>query len=469
MELTSAKKKLYLRASEDFSLPHWVNTAREPVLQSASYVPLLHWPDGRTCFDASLYVLELYSRGASREVGGGTLLTYSTKLSHLLRFAAANDLGLLDLTDSYFTLFINSLRAEGRVESAPVRTNSTVISIGRVCLDFLDWLSCQYGRVGFVDPEGNIRAERKSHNVPLGRGRFKVVRYWDHRAFGVQEAAEERSPISSLAISRLRKAVVDAKSSAFVRRRRQVMLKLLEITGGRRTEVAFVRVKDVYDARKMKEPALRLRTLKKKGGKQHTRLVPISAHDLGYLSEFIRLQLTPMLKGFGKGSLDDCCLLVSETTGNSLAPNTITQEVRLLRILAGITGPAHSHMFRHRYLTKSVLALLEQHKIENPDAFRQALIDQEALKTKLLQVSGHSSVETLDRYVHLAFEEYTKFKATYDLVKARMSILSFLGTVDEIHLEIERTGRAENGLARLKELLSTIATELQETRLSPDD
>lgn len=462
------KTKLYHRAGKHFALPQYIGSDGQPCELPADFLPLIHWPDGRTCFDASMYMLELYERGLSRLVGGGTLLTYATKLSHLLRFAAKNNIDVLEVTDSYFSLFINSLRAERKPSGARVRTNSTVISIGRICLDFVDWLAGQYGQLGYVSNEGSIRATRKEHTVIIKGGRSKTVRYWDHASFGAEEAFKQRVPISAADVSLLRQAVVKAKSSPFVRRRRQVMLKLLEVTGGRRTEVAMLTVTSVHEAARMKEPALRLRTLKKRGGKVYERLVPISAHDLHYLCEYIRLNRAPMLKKLGLRSDCEDALLISETSGRGLFPNTITQEVFLLRKIAGIKGSACSHMFRHRFLTKAVVALLEQHKIQNPDSFRQALIDHEGLKTRLLEISGHSSIDSLDRYVDLACEELTKLAVTFDLVKARLSIMSFLGTAEEIGLELDRGGSTELARNRLHVLLSAIASELRQIKLDDD-
>jgi integrase len=397
---------------------------------------------------------------------------YATQISHLLRFLAKNQIGILDLTDSYFSLFIKALRGERKPSGARCRNNTTVVAIGRVCLDFIDWLACQHGRIGFVGADGGIKAERKQHSVEYFRnsvGRSIVVRYWDHAAFGELEAFEQREPISTVALSKLRGAIVRAPTSPYVRRRRQVMLKLLEITGGRRTEVAQITVEAVAEASLMTKPALRLQTLKKRRSGTSERLVPISKHDLQYLADYVRFNRAPLVKRHKVHAKDKGPLLLSETTGQGIYPNTVTQEIRSLRRLAGISDRACAHMFRHRFFSKIILALLEQHKIENPDAFRQALIDQEALKSKLLELSGHSSVHSLDRYIHLAFEEYTRFSVSYDVVKARMAILSFLGTIEEIGLELEAGGSSERCYTRLKSIMTAIAAELREVKLSKDD
>lgn len=458
--MSSSAPRLYERSGEAFRLPHHVDVHGVAVEAPAENIPVLHWPDGRICFEASLFMLDLYGRGLSRLVGGGTLFTYATKVSHLIRFCHKNEVAFASLTDNYFTLFINGLRAELRPNGGGqrVRTNTTVISIGRVCLDFLSTVAELNARDDLVGEHGAIRATRKETSIAVARG--LKVRYWDHASFGSDEVHKERLPISSGAIRRLRRAILDVRSSTFVRRRRQVMLKLLEITGGRRTEIALLQVQDVLEASRLQHPMLRLRNLKRRRGRVESRLLPVSRHDIDYLCEYIEYSRSSLIRKTCGAARDKGMLLVSESSGFGLKPNTITQEVRFLRVQAELIEQICAHMFRHRFITKLFVALLEQHRFENEDAFRQALIDQEMLKTKLLQWTGQTSISSLDRYIHLAFEEVARFKNTYSLVLARQALSSFLGSLEEIGLALARGAKVESARVQLVKLIQAIASDL---------
>ncbi|OJY97861.1 MAG: hypothetical protein BGP25_00015 [Lysobacterales bacterium 63-13] len=86
-------------------------------------------------------------------------------------------------------------------------------------------------------------------------------------------------------------------------------------------------------------------------------------------------------------------------------------------------------MFRHRFITKLFVALIEQHRVANPEAFRSMLLSGEELKTKVSEWTG-TRPESLDAYIDLAFDEVAGFKKIFDLVTVGLTVDSFLGSLE---------------------------------------
>lgn len=103
-------------------------------------------------------------------------------------------------------------------------------------------------------------------------------------------------------------------------------------------------------------------------------------------------------------------VFINERTGQALRPNTITQEIHLLAKAAGIPAVICPHMFRHRFITKVFVHLFEQYEFDSVDQLRHAVMRTEQLKAQLMQWTGHLGVASLDRYINLAFDEFSGFR-----------------------------------------------------------
>lgn len=436
------KSKLYHLTSSSFEVPFHINQKHEIITAPAHDIPMLNWPDGRWCLPANVYMLELYNRGLSRKNRGGTLLTYAANISQLLRFCYDNNINLSDLSDNQFTFFIKVLQGERRDKAPEVyaRDANSVIAIGRSCLDFLASVGRLYQNDEFIGPKAQIRAERKEFQLKAGGirkgGGNLTLSYWHHRAFPTPDPKNKRLPISSDNITKIRDVIHLSSGSTFQRKRRYAMIKLLEITGGRRSEVASITVESVYQASRMHEPMLKLMTAKKRGGREEFRYVPIFSHDIAFLLEFIEKNRRRIVRATCGVDNDDGYVLISETTGRKLQPNTVTQEVAILAKAAGIKEKSCPHMFRHRFITRLFVALIEQHQFENTDDFRHALLDTETIKQKIQQWTGHANLSSLDVYINLAFEEATNFKKTYNIVSTRRAVDSLKANLAQLQLEL---------------------------------
>lgn len=461
------KLKLYHLTASNFELPFYVDHNRKVITMPAHDIPALEWPDGTWCLPANVYMLELFQRGLSRKNRGGTLHTYATNISHFLRYCFENKINLPNLTDNEFAFFIKTLQGERRTNQPEIRARdaNSVIAIGRNCLDFLASIGRLYQDDNFIGPKGQIRAEQKEFEIKQDgsrRGRSKLIRkYWHHRAFPTADPKNRRLPISSDIVARLRNAVHSASRSIYQRKRRYVMLKLLEVTGGRRSEVAALTVDSVYQALRMPEPMLKLMTAKRPGGREEYRYVPISSHDVAFLREFIEKNRRRIVRTTCGLEHDDDYVLVSEKTGRKLQPNSITQEIATLARAAGIKEKSCPHMFRHRFITKLFVALIEQHEFENADSFRRALLDTETIKQKIQQWTGHTSISSLDVYINLAFEEVTHFKSTYNIVNTRRIVNSLKGTLKQLQAEL-RSGVSPTEISsRLDTLIGAFEEDLE--------
>nr|WP_154324829.1 hypothetical protein [Pantoea sp. 201603H] len=79
---------------------------------------------------------------------------------------------------------------------------------------------------------------------------------------------------------------------------------------------------------------------------------------------------------------------------------------------------------------------IEQHEYGNGDDFRRALLDGETLKRKVQEYTGHTSISSLEPYIHLAFEEVANFGTTLDLIKVRLAIESLQSNLKDVVFEL---------------------------------
>jgi integrase len=429
------KRQLYTLSEQSFEAPNIVDHEGKLRTRPANNLPMMIWPDGSWCSSANTFMRELFEKGLSRRNRGGSLAVAAANLTHLLRFCWGRQTDPSDLTDNQFREFIVHLIEEPRAKrpEQKARNANGVIAIGRTCLQYLDCVGRQMGDTSLIGPDGRIRAQVKQYQVKIaarGSGRAtKNIHYWDHPAFPEPDTKRKRSPISTAMIEDMRRAVASISKTSHQRMRRHTILKLLEVTGARRGEVAGITVESVQQASRMKIPMLRVPTFKKRDDPTAHRLVPISRADIAFLLQYVDIHRRSIIKRQLKSKPDHGLLLVNGITGEALHANSITQEIRLLASAANVEEKACPHMFRHRFLTKLFVALIEQHNIENTDQFRRLLIDGEELKRKVAEWSGHSSLESLEHYIDLAFDEVGSYKNVHNLVSAGLAIDSFVGTV----------------------------------------
>lgn len=402
--------------------------------RSASNIPFVLWPNGEPCQIANLYMLSLLKqRGRGGRQGlalkgskGGTLGNYASKVSQLLRYCCRHNSEILEITDGFFCEFMDWLREEKNRNNLelPRKTSNSVDETGRVCLKFLQYAGAFYGNDQFVAVGGNINIEYREKRIKTRSGRIAISTYIHHHSFSAGSAVKSRNPVPSAHISSLRKAADEIKSTRFINRRRSIMISLLESIGCRRGELTDILVDDIFNADSQNDPLLILTNLKHADGSQ--RSVPISKMLLRDVKKYIRLFRRPIIEHTLGASNDHGYLFISETTGRRLEDNTITSEISKLRKFADIPEKVCAHMFRHAYITRLFMTMIERHKFENEDKLRLALVTWDKFAADMMQWTGHTDITSLFRYIHIAYSELSD----YPSIASSVHLVGILRTYD---------------------------------------
>ncbi|VWD09089.1 Tyrosine recombinase XerC [Burkholderia lata] len=462
----SMRGRPYVLASRQFSL-YFALTRDGVETRPSPRIPIVLWPDGRVCFQASNYICSLVEDGVSLTGRGGTASAKASNLTALVRFCFYKNTDFISLTNAQFVEYIEELCDEKVLRYGVwenVRSDSTVVKMVRTALDFLNYLAeCVYCKKNFVSKNGRIKGYRRIYSVrdKSGKPTGSVGYYWHHPSLPEPIGGKRRLPITDAHVDSLYKAVPLIKASAFLSERRYLLLRLLEETGARRIELALLTCESVYAAQKMKNPALQMWTAKKRGGYLTLRKVPVERQLVNELVNYIRRYRSVIVAKTCGQAGDTGYVLISETSGRALQANTITQEISILRVAAGILEKVGAHMFRHRFITKKFLSLIRRHKFKSVDDFQAALLDIEGLYEEIRQWTGHSSIESLRVYMHLAFRELRGIPPAREPFEAEDlsdALAAGLQKLDSISVsmsakELREEARSliENAVARLRE------------------
>ncbi|MFL9957683.1 site-specific integrase [Paraburkholderia nemoris] len=460
--------KLYRTTTDDCTLPLHVNYTGA-AYYPAHDVPQVLWPDGTVCWLVNLYLLSGYRKGRSRKNKGGTLLTWAKNLSPLIRWCYINEIDFIDLTDSHFRMFVNALRVEKHEKkvSTKKRKEQQVTNIGSAVLNFFAFIDELIPGLHLLGPNGNIQAENKSVQIrPTGGGKAITRTFWVHEALTRRRAPRRRQPISTSAVNRLFEANTTVDASPFVTRRRYIMLRLLEITGGRRMEISLVTLADLEEAGKTGE--LKIYTVKQSRDDVF-RYVPVTQADLKDIVSFVKHYRQRVIRRTVGVANDHGFLFVSETNGKHLEIDTLGSEFSVLRKAAGIDDEeACMHAFRHRFTTNIFRDLIRTHRYQSVSDLRRALLSTETLKMKVMEWTGHKSLEALDHYIHLAFETETQFKETLNLLHAKKVVQSLQQILVDYGAQFREPKPKANSFISLAEVVEAAASELNEL-LSPSE
>ncbi|MCX4170311.1 MULTISPECIES: tyrosine-type recombinase/integrase [Paraburkholderia] len=464
----SASAKLYCITTDDCSLPLHV-TPSGVSHYPAHDIPQVLWPDGTVCWLVNLYLLSGYRKGRSRKNKGGTLLTWAKNLSHLVRWCYQNKVDFIDLTDSHFRMFVNALLVEKDEELVAERKrgDQQVSNICSTVLNFLAFVDSRMPGLNLIGPDGRVRAEKKSIQVKGSRGGQTVTRtVWVHEHVPRHGRTRRRQPISTSAVNRLYEANATVAASAFVARRRYIMLRLLEITGGRRIEVSLVRVLDLEEAERTGE--LKVYTAKQRRDDVF-RYVPVTQADLRDILSFVKHYRHRVMRSTIGTAKDHGFLFIAETNGQPLEIDTLGAELYVLRKAAGIDDEeACMHAFRHRYITNIFRDLIRTHHFESPSDLRRALLSTETLKAKVMEWTGHSSLEALDHYIHMAFEAESNFQETLDLLQAKRVVQSLQLLLRDYSAQFRAPKPTSAAFISLAEVVEAAASELGELLKAPE-
>jgi integrase len=433
--------------------------------------PFITYPNGRPCYEANLYIRKLVQEGVSTfGKKGGTLHTYASQINHLVDYVYKNNIELSQLTDAFFTMFINGLCAERRIDKiTPKRKANAVISIGKRCIDFLQLVQVVNHLRFFIGttPENAITiTEVKNSRKVEGYSVTIETTSFKHTSFPLPNAKNKKTPISLDVHDKLFNHL-KANKNIQVRERDLAIFHVLDQVGARRAEIINIRVSDVKAALRSKDkyPSLRLINLKQKDAERKERSVPVSRVFLSELSNYIRRYRRPLVKsklGEAKGN-DHGYLFVSTTSGNPLSEDTLTTYFSVWREALGIEDELHAHLFRHTYITNKLIEIIESRSdVKTEDDFKRLILNTEWFKRELQEWTGHKYLSSMEDYINLAFSRRFKFDAEHKALQIRSAIDSTKKAINRIKSNLE-SGEVSNrqSMEEIQNILTSLEMDIE--------
>lgn len=319
----------------------------------------------------------------------GSILKIAYALNHLISYCENRKIDFNQFNEHDLMNLSQSLK------DTEISHNSINYILKNI-INFFDF----YGKT-FID-EDNY--SQKMFNIEIQRNHRTKEDFINHRCLWPKSALKVRNPINTENINKIYDEIDNLYSTKFAQKRTRVILKLLEISGARVSEVANIKVLDIENALIGKN-LLKVSTLKRKEGEH--RYIPVKRDKLNEIITYIKIFRNKVIKNTIGSNNDHGYLLVNEKTGNHLTSNTISNDMIRLRKLAKIEQQVCAHMFRHRFITNMFIKLMESYDLENKDSFKNALMDLETLKVHIKEISGHKNIASLDHYIHLAKSEMT--------------------------------------------------------------
>jgi hypothetical protein len=390
-------------------------------LKKKDFFPFIKYPSGNPCHIGNLYLLNLEEKNRSLN----SIKQYAFNINYLISFCNNKKVDFLNLTEGDFMDFAYSLREENNHTNPllRMRNSNTLNNIIRTNLDFLHFIGKFHDKPNFVFESLGAKNNIKSFNLKDSEYSIEI-NGWYHRSLEAPTPKKTRNPITKESIAKLYEAILVKNSSKFLQQRRIIMLRLLESTGARAGEIALIKVTDILEALE-KDGFLKLTTLKKKS-LNNFRYVQIDLSDLNLIKNYINIYRKKIIRKTVGSDKDSGYLFINENSGEKAFDSVISNDVNVLRKIAGIEEQACAHMFRHRFITKQFVNLIQQYKYENPSDFRKALLDTNTLKQKIQQMTGHKNLNSLDTYIDLAFNEVFNSKVVLD----KMAVANAYDTFD---------------------------------------
>nr|WP_315231832.1 tyrosine-type recombinase/integrase [uncultured Albidiferax sp.] len=498
--LPVTKGQLHRLAPRDFFIFDSLSNGKV-IKRECGSLPFVRWPDDSWCMEANLYMHKLDDESKSRRGRGGTLGTFISHISHLLKFVRSEGTTLGLLNDKQFGEFLESLAQEKSVRGGTLtnaRNRSSARNIGVTCLNFLDFLSDFYGEPGLVSSTGRIRATQVAVTKQMLGGKTSVSYHWHHRGLALPEPVNHRFPINESDLNLLKvKASESTRSNSnelnvnpkevrradFLRQRRQVLLSVLDETGMRRMEATDLTVGDVqalinqmykdHEAANNNSELVKLlgpygfkfSTVKHK--KKTHRITPVNAIFVQVLHSHLAARARFLRKFFGLQSVSPTDpFFVSSETGGRLEPNSLTTEMSMLADKAGIKKRATSpHLVRHLFIVRLFVRLLMAHNIESKDEFRRLLVSNDHFKEMVAELSGHATHESLKPYLTIAIHQIAEIQKTLSRVQYQNYMDSLRKRRDQLLSDVRNGADPAKTLILLSEAITAMDAPLRDVAL----
>lgn len=417
------KHKLVEMLDDDAEIPFCYDTfVKDYRYKNIANVPTLNWPNRVPCVEGNLYLLSgILTKSWAIKRDGGTAKANASILSHIIRFCYDSNIHFCELTDSYFYQFVNRLMAEKKKDGTKYRSNTRTVEIGRHSLRFLKYVGQINSDTQFIGEKGCrvscFELESKENGV--------TREYYHHPSLPSKDPYKRRLPVALADVSKLKSFISEGSSKSLIARD-SCLIKSYQATGGRRSEVANLRVSDVERALSSDEkvPMLRLITLKQRNEEffEVDRLIPVYRGTLKAISKYIKRTRSRIIKKINKtrkeknnpNVIEHDFVFISEMTGEPLKADSITTMFNKWATAIGAKGDLIAHAFRHSYITEKIEMLIEIFELKDESELKAKFATNNAFKLKLLEWTGHKSEKSLEKYIHLAFGDLSGINSTMD-------------------------------------------------------
>ncbi|WP_029788988.1 site-specific integrase [Vibrio harveyi] len=451
---------------------------------------LFHWPDGTTCFPVEMYLAHLVSEGdvTINQEDGGTVGTYASALSHLVRYCYKKNVEFWELTTAHIDELVSELVAEKKSDGLTrARNNDTIrLIILPKIVAFLKWFQAEYYPTQYI-----IGVDRTKQRYQI---KLKIIqkRCRAGRDFGPFEVFPTRLPTSAtkpktaIATSVIKKLWDTLNYSRGVMRlndrllqlfdkedqenhleymyqRRRLQLDMLEATGLRPKEL--VRIPYSVNVKLIEEGMLEIPTYKRE--KARFRIVPIERRVAMRLELFMSVHRDKLISRLIKYDLisneseaDDLIYLNSETA-KSVKQSAAYMDFKRLSLRAGIETKTCQSMFRHRFITNMVklhlVSFMDKSPLKSVHNFNDK--DYETILKKVASFTDHKDYKSLNEYIDLAWEELEVFEYAYEVKKLHSRFNAISKLVSDVRAQIKELSDSESDLKPIVENLNAIEEE----------
>jgi len=441
-------KKHQLRINlENVEIPVFHNVLRDDYrYRTLPNMPMLYWPSGLPCIEGNLYIMKgITTKNWSLKGKGGTAKANADLLPHIIRFCFNNNIHFSELNNAYFELFINGLMAEkyetGKKKGQKVRSNTRVGKIGRQTLAFLVDIGKRLSDKFFIGESGCRLTVEECEYKEYG----KTVTYYSHVCIPTKDEYKKRLPVAISDVEKLM-AFISAGENKNLVERDKSLIKAYKATGGRRSEVANLRVSDIEKALASEEkiPLLRLITLKQREHEleqdEEVRFVPVYRTTLKSIAKYIKRNRARILKKVNKSRKekgmtpleDHGFVFIGENSGLPLHPDTITTYFNQWAKDIGATGNLMAHAFRHSFITDKIEMLIELYNLHDEGEFKAKFAVEKSFKDKVMAWTGHKHEKSLTPYIHLAFSQLSGVNKTMEAAEVLHGVSSAKDEVKEL-------------------------------------
>lgn len=440
--------RLIATTSPGFELPFVIERDGNVLRLPAGHLPQLSNPDGSPHFIGDLFLQHLHTTGVSNHEGSGTLRTDADLLAPFINWCYHNRRDILSFANNDFEQFILHLKAEKSATSPTglKRQSNQVARIGAMALRLMqyvdDYVFCERK---LLSPAGPVKVIWKAKVSFDENGRESRSLYMTHAHLPPPTTTRRRRLISDDAVLRMLVANKNRTCTPFLKQRSATLIWILDITGGRIDEVANIQVPAILAA--LTNGYLILKTVKRKEGPT-PRKVPVSQAELQQVLGYIKMFRPRTVNGkWEVGALftDDC--------GKQVKKQTLSKDISTLRQLAGIVNEeVVAHSFRHRFLTRKLAEVYAAHGCRTSAELRQLILADDKIREELMEWSGHKSIESFNRYIHLEFGKNGRFGVDVPAVARLQGAKTAMAAGFNEVMAYAQDGDEEGALARYDQM-----------------